>query len=95
LHDTRIYAFRNTPYGLEEPQIYFSDKETGPKELAVYQLQLSLLASSLSLAEFETDPFLKAAKTMALENDIGTLENTIIAYLLMIGDLNIEVDLSQ
>jgi hypothetical protein len=32
---------------------------------------------------------------MALENDIGTLENTIIAYLLMIGDLNIEVDLSQ
>ena len=81
-------------YNLEETQICFSDKETGPKELAVYQLQLSLLATRLSLVEFETDAFLRAAETTALENDIGTLENTIIAYILMINDLNIEVDLS-
>lgn len=82
-------------YNLEDTQICFSHKEASPKELAVYQLQLALLASRLSLVEFETDAFVKAANTTALENDIGTLKNTIMAYILMMDDLNMDVDLSQ
>lgn len=81
-------------YNLEGTQICFSGKETGPKEFAVYQLQLILLSTRLSLVELESDDFLRAAETIALENEIGELENTLMTYLIMISDLKMGIDLS-